>query len=141
MRVQWELLLALFIINLSIGLVMGLALPGTAQVANNQPITNATQYEQQFNSSKIETWGGKGNPLQGIPVIGDIFGGFLFLTQNIQFLIDGLPSLLTYLEHAYITDSSAQLAFEVIANVLRAIYAFLIMIFLIEFISGRYMSD
>ena len=141
MRVQWELLLALFIINLSIGLVMGLALPGTAQVANNQPITNATQYEQQFNSSKIETWGGKGNPLQGIPVIGDIFGGFLYLTQNIQFLIDGLPQLLNFIKVSYITDPSGQLAFDVIANALRAIYAFLICLFLVEFISGRYFTE
>jgi len=139
MKVQWQLLLGLFVINLAIGIVMGLALPGTAFVANGQT-TNATQYEQQFNSTKIEQWGGNGNPLQGIPVIGDIFGGFIFLTQNIRFLMDGLPSLLTYFEHSYITDPSGQLAFEVIAGALRAIYAFLIVIFLIEFISGRIIS-
>lgn len=140
MRTQWELLLGLFIINLSVGVVMGLALPGTAFVHSSGSITNATQYEQQFNASKIEQWGGNGNPLQGIPVIGDIFGGFIFLTQNIQFLIDGLPSLLTFIEHSYI-DPNAWWAFDVLANALRAIYAFLIVMFLIEFISGRIFTE
>ena len=140
MRVAWQLLLGLFIINLSIGVVMQLALPGTGYVASGD-VVNASQYEQQFNASKIEKWGGNGNPLQGIPVVGDIFGGFFYLTSNIKFLIDGLPSLLTYIEHAYITDPSGQLAFEVIANALRAIYAFLVAMFLIEFISGRYFTE
>ena len=141
MKAAWELLLGLFIINLSIGCVMQLALPGTAFASGGTANVNATQYEQQFNSTKIEQWGGNGNPLSGIPVVGDIFGGFLFLTHNIQFLIDGLPSLLTYFEHAYITDPNAQLAFEVIAGILRAIYAFLIAMFLIEFISGRIFTE
>jgi hypothetical protein len=140
-KAAWELLLGLFIINLSIGVVMGLALPGTAFVHASSPTTNATQYEQQFNSSRIEQWGGNGNPLQGIPVIGDIFGGFLYLTQNIQFLIDGLPQLLNFIKDSYIQDPGGQLAFDVIANALRAIYAFLIALFLIEFISGRYFTE
>jgi hypothetical protein len=140
MRAAWELLLGLFIINLAVGVVMGLALPGTTFVHGSGVVANATQYEQQFNSTKIEQWGGNGNPLQGIPVIGDIFGGFLYLTQNIQFLIDGLPQLLIYIEHTYI-DSGSWWAFDVIANALRAIYAFLVAMFLIEFISGRYFSE
>jgi hypothetical protein len=133
--------LGLFIINLAIGVVMGLALPGTAIVHAGGPITNATQYEQQFNSSKIQEWGGKGNPLQGIPVIGDIFGGFLYLTSNIQFLIDGLPQLLNFIKDSYILDPAGKTAFDVIAWTLRAIYAFLIALFLIEFISGRFFTE
>jgi hypothetical protein len=141
LKAAWELLLGLFLINLSIGVVMGLALPGTAVVHAGGPIANATQYEQQFNSSKITSWGGNGNPLQGIPVIGDIFGGFLYLTSNIQFLIDGLPQLLNFIKDSYITDASGKVAFDVIANALRAIYAFLICLFLIEFLSGRYFTE
>jgi hypothetical protein len=141
LKVQWQLLSGLFVINLAIGIVMGLALPGTAFAHAGGPIANATQYEQQFNSSKIEGWGGNGNPLQGIPVIGDIFGGFLYLIQNIQFLIDGLPQLLNFIKDSYISDPSGQLAFDVIANALRAVYAFLICLFLIEFLSGRYITE
>jgi hypothetical protein len=134
-------LLGLFIINLAIGVVMGLSLPGTAIVHAGGPITNATQYEQQFNSSNISGWGGKGNPLLGIPVIGDIFGGFIYLINNIQFLIDGLPQLLNFIKDSYILDPAGQTAFDVIAWTLRAIYAFLIALFLIEFISGRYFTE
>jgi hypothetical protein len=139
MRTQYELLLGLFIINLSIGVVMGLSLPGTAWVANGGPI-NATEYEAHFNSSQI-AGGWKGTPFIGIPVIGDIFAGFSFLYQNLQYLIDGLPKLLDYINTSYIVDAQGQLAFNVIAGALRAIYALLICIFLIEFISGRVMSD
>jgi hypothetical protein len=120
---------------------MGLSLPGTAIVHAGGPITNATQYEQQFNSSKVGTWGGNGNPLMGIPVIGDIFGGFQYLISNIQFLIDGLPQLLNFIKDSYILDPAGQTAFDVIAWTLRAIYAFLIMLFLIEFISGRFFTE
>ena len=139
MRVQWELLLGLFIINLSIGVVMGLALPGTAYVAVPSGV-NATEYEQHFNSSEIATnWGG--TPFSGIPVIGDIFAGFSFIYQNIQYLIDGLPKLLLWVQECFITDTNGQLAFAVVANALRAIYALLIVMFLIEFISGRIFTD
>jgi hypothetical protein len=74
-------------------------------------------------------------------VIGDIFYGFGVLWQNIQYLVDGLPSLLTFISDMYITDSSGLAAFAVISGALRAIYALLITIFVIEFISGRYLSD
>jgi hypothetical protein len=139
MKTQYELLLGLFVINLSIGIVMGLALPGTAYVAGGSPV-NATEYEAHFNSSAIAK-GWSGTPFLGIPIIGDIFSGFAFLYQNIQYLIDGLPKLLDFISTSYITDASGQLAFTVISNAIRAVYALLICIFLIEFISGRVMSD
>ena len=140
MRIQWQLLLGLFLINLSIGLVMGLALPGTAYVASPTTGTNATEYEQHFNSSQIATsW--SATPFSGIPIIGDIFAGFGYIYQNIQYLIDGLPKLLDYINTSYITDANGQTAFLVVANALRAIYALLITVFLIEFISGRILTD
>jgi hypothetical protein len=132
-------LLGLFIINLTVGVVMGLALPGTAYVANG-PYNNATDYEQHFNGTAIAK-GWTATPFSGIPVIGDIFSGLGFLWQNVQYIVDGLPIFLNWIKTSYITDSSAQLAFDIIAGAIRAIYALLIAIFAIEFISGRYMSD
>lgn len=139
MKTQYELLLGLFVLNLSIGIVIGLALPGTEYVAGGQPI-NATEYEAHFNGTQIAT-GWQGTPFLGIPVIGDIFAGFNFLVQNFQYLVDGLPKLLTFISETYIADASGQLAFAVIANALRAVYALLIFVFFIEFISGRVFSD
>jgi hypothetical protein len=139
MRVQWELLLGLFIINLSVGVVIGIAAPGTAYVANG-PSVNATEYEQHFNGTAIAK-GWTGTPFSGIPVIGDIFSGLGFLWQNIQYIVDGLPMFLNWIKTSYISDPNGQLAFDVIANAIRAVYALLIAIFAIEFISGRYISD
>lgn len=140
MKVQWELLLGLFIINLSVGIVMSLALPGTAYVAATNTGVNGTEYEQHFNSTKIAS-GWSGTPFSGIPVIGDIFAGFSYLYQNLQYIIDGLPKFLLWIEDSFITDASGQTAFEVVANALRAVYALLITMFFIEFISGRIFSD
>jgi hypothetical protein len=140
LRIQWELLLGLFIVNLAVGIVMGLSLPGTAYVAGGPSGVNATDYEAHFNATGIATsW--DATPFSGIPVIGDIFAGFSFIYQNIQYLIDGLPKLLDYISQTYIPDGDGQTAFAVIANALRAIYAFLVTVFLIEFISGRVWSD
>jgi hypothetical protein len=116
-------------------------LGGAAAITS--PITsgvNGTQYEQQFNATKIAT-GWSSTPFSGIPLIGDIFAGFNFLWSNIKYMVDGFPTLLTWIEHSFITDPSGIVAFEVLANALRAIFAFLIVIFLIEYIGGRNISD
>ncbi len=118
---------------------MGLALPGTAYVTSASGV-NATEYEQQFNSTQIQqTW--TGTPFSGIPIVGDIFAGFSYLYQNIQYLVDGLPKFMLWIEDSYISDVNGRLAFEVVAGALRAIYAFLFAMWLIEFISGRFFSD
>jgi hypothetical protein len=139
LKAAWELLIGIFIINLTVGVVMGLALPGTGYVANGPPV-NATDYEQHFNGTAIAK-GWSGTPFSGIPIIGDIFSGLGFLWQNVQYIVDGLPMFLNWIKNSYITDASAQLAFDVIANAIRAIYAFLIAMLAIEFISGRYFTE
>jgi hypothetical protein len=138
LRAQWSILLFLFCLNLSIGLIVQLSLAGTSQVSPTIP-ANATQYEQNANITAIENW--QSNIFSGIPVIGDIFSGFQFVINNIGFLFDGFPHLLVWLSDSYITDSAGMLAFGIIANALRAIYALLICSFLIEFLSGRYFSE
>jgi hypothetical protein len=140
MRTQWEILLFLFCLNLVVGLCIALSVPGTAYTNPISGGVNATEYEQHFNSTQVAK-GWSATPYSGIPVIGDIFGGFNFLWQAIGYLIDGFPCLLTWISDSYITEPSGQLAFAVITNVLRAVYALLITLFLIEFISGRVFTD
>lgn len=140
MRIQYEILLFIFILNLVVGLAIALGFPGTEYVSPSGTGVNATEYETHFNSTDISS-GWSATPFSGIPVIGDIFGGFNFLIQDIGYLIDGFPTLLVYMRNTYITDADGQLAFDIIANVLRAVYALLISLFLIEFISGRVITD
>jgi hypothetical protein len=145
MKVQYEILLFIFILNLVVGLIIVLQFPGTGYVSAAGTGVNASEYEAHFNSTDITGdasnpgWGA--TPFSGIPVIGDIFGGWNFLIQDIGYLIDGFPTLLTYIRNTYITDADGLFAFDVIANLLRCVYALLISLFLIEFISGRVFSD
>ncbi|MFA5365386.1 MAG: hypothetical protein WC325_09435 [Candidatus Bathyarchaeia archaeon] len=133
-------MLFLFCLNLAIGVAVSLNIPGTVYVRAAYNGMNVTEYEAHFNSTEIAT-GWQGSPFSGIPMIGDIFAGFNFLWQNIAYLVDGFPALLTYIDNSFITTSEGHVAFYVIEGVLRAIYALLISMFLIEFISGRIWTD
>ena len=139
MKTQWSILLFIACLNLATGMIIALGLPGTEYVQSTNP-SNASEYEEHFNATQTaESWGA--TPFSGIPVIGDIFSGFQFLFRNFQYLIDGFPMLLTWISDTYIIDASAKTAFFIITNVMRAIFAILISMFVIEFISGRIMTD
>lgn len=115
-------------------------MPGTLYVKAAYENVTPEEYEAHFNSTAIAS-GWEGSPFSGIPMIGDIFAGFNFLWQNIKYLIDGFPALLTYIDNSFITSSEGHIAFLIITNALRAVYALLITMFLIEFISGRVFTD
>lgn len=139
MKLQFQILLFIMCLNLATGLVIALSLPGTEYVQAQNPGT-ATDYESTFNATEVGgSWGA--TPFYGIPVIGDIFAGFQFLFTHISFLIDGFPEFLTWISDSYITDASGRVAFTVITNALRAVYAVLICFWFIEYIGGRYFVD
>lgn len=115
-------------------------MPGTEYVSATTGGTDATEYEQHFNATEI-AHGWSATPFSGIPVIGDIFGGFNFFWQTIGYIIDGFPTLLVWIGDSLIGTSEGQIAFMVIANIIRATQALLIVTFLIEFISGRVFTD
>ena len=139
MKTQWAILLFIACLNLSVGMIIALALPGTEYVQASNP-SNASDYEAHFNATETaESWGA--TPFSGIPMIGDIFSGFQFLWRNFQYLIDGFPMLLNWLSDSFIVDASAKTAFFIITNVMRALFAILTSMFVIEFISGRIMTD
>ena len=140
MKVQYEILLFIFCLNLTVGAAIALGVPGTEYVSPAATDVNATEYEDHFNATDIAgQW--EQSPFSGIPLIGDIYFGFNTLWQNIQYLVDGFPMLLTYLSNSYITDGGARDAFTIVANIMRAIYALLIVLFIVEFISGRIVTD
>lgn len=127
-------------LNLVVGLCIALSVPGTSYVSASSSGANATEYEQHFNATEIaEGW--SATPFSGIPLIGDIFAGFNFFWQVIGYLIDGFPTLLVWIGDSLIGSYEGQVAFTIIANVLRAAQALLIVTFLIEFISGRVFTD
>ena len=103
MKVQWQILLGIFVINLAFGLVMAIGVAGTENVGPVDPSIDPEEYEEHFNATQTaESW--SQNPFSGIPVVGDIFAGFNLMYQNIGYLIDGFPILLSYVKDAYIVE-------------------------------------
>jgi hypothetical protein len=143
-KLQFQILLYIMCLNLAVGLIFALAnagvpIAGTEYVQPTNP-GNATDYESTFNATEIgKGWGS--TPFMGIPVIGDIFGGFQFLLTHIQFLIDGFPTFLMWIGDSYITDAQGRMAFTIIADALRAVYAVLMAFWFIEYIGGRFFAD
>ena len=126
-------------LNLATGMTIALSIAGTEYVQASNP-SNASEYESHFNATEVaEGWAA--TPFSGVPIIGDIFSGFQFLFQNLRYLIDGFPMFLTWISDTYIIDASAKTAFAIITNVLRAIYAILMSVLFIEYISGRYPTE
>lgn len=139
MKIQMIILMFFVCLNLASGLAIALALPGTEYVQATTP-DETTEYESHFNATEIvDKWGA--TPFSGIPVIGDIFSGLNFLWNGIQYLIDGFPMFLTWISDTYIIEAQAKTAFAIFANALRAIFAILMTVFAIEFISGRKLTE
>lgn len=140
MKLQFQILIFMVILNVVTGVVIALELPATAF---SQPLDGSgdvDDYEGRFNATDIaDRW--SSNPFSGIPVVGDIFGGLYLFFDQIRFLIDGFPMFLDWVSYSYLTDVSGQTAFNHIANVFRIIYAVVIAVFMIEFITGRIMTD
>lgn len=140
MKTQFKILIFIACLNLSVGLVVDLHLAGTEFVQPAQSGMNATQYEEHFNTTDIvEGWGS--TPFSGIPIIGDIFSGLQFLWSNFVYLIDGFPQFLNWISDTYILDAGTQNALNYIIWALRGLYAIMMGILVIEFISGRVLTD
>ena len=135
MKWQSEIILFVICLNLATGLVVELGLPGTAYVSPS-PTSDAEDYESHFNATEIaEGW--TFPPTVAIPIVGDIWSGFSFLTRMITYVIAGFPLFLQYLGDSFITDASAQTAWTAISTVLVALFAVAMATYFIWFISGR----
>jgi len=139
LKTQWQILLYVLCFNLAIGVIVGVAVPGTAFFSPTTPL-DTEEAEGQFDPEEVMEWGS--TPFSGIPLIGDIFAGFQFLISNFRFLIDGFPLLLEWMADSFgITGTTAEAPLLVITWTIRAVFTAMISIFLIEFISGRVFSD
>ena len=139
MRVQFQILIFVACLNLATGMVIELSLPGTEYVQPSNP-SNVTEYQEHFNATEVaESW--ESTPFSGIPIVGDIFSGFQFMFRNVQYLIAGFPMFLSWIGSSFITDPLALTAYNTIIAVLYAVFCITMSVFVIEFISGRYMTE
>lgn len=140
MKTQVRILLFIVCLNLAVGMIIGLGLPGTEYVQPAKPSVSAEEYEEHFNATETAS-GWQASPYSGIPIIGDIFSGFQFLFINCRYLIDGFPMVLGWISDTYVLNAETQTALNYIIWALRGMYAVMMSLFVIEFISGRIMTD
>lgn len=139
MKIQMKILLFVVCLNLAFWLVRTLTLPGASDV-QAQLAVDADEYEAHFNATDLAgRWTGP-TIITGIPVIGDIFSGLFFVLQNILYLVDGFPQFLDHINYTYINDAGGQIAFIAMSTAFRAVFAILMTVMVIEFISGRYFT-
>lgn len=135
MKWQSEIILVIICLNLATGLVVELSIPGTDYVSPS-PTGNSSDYSSHFNATEIAQ-GWSFPPTIGIPVIGDIWSGFSFLVRMITYVFVGFPIFLQTMGDNYITDSSGLAAWNSISMVILALFAVVMALYFVWFISGR----
>lgn len=140
MRITFKIMFFIICLNLASGMVYALDVPGVAYASMPMgQYQNATHYEERFNATNlIADW--SDNALKDIPFLGHIISGATLMFNALKFLIWGFPDTLDQFA-GLIGSASGRSAFFVIVNVLRALFALVTAIFVIEFITGREITD
>lgn len=135
------ILMFILCVNLAVGLVLGLALPGTEYVSPQSPsVDTESDYETTFNATEVvETW--EIPRLTGIDAIDYITGTLSIMWRCFTFLIDGFPQMLDWIGGTFVLDADGLAAFEVIKWVWRALFVVTMTFFVLEYVSGRNASD
>jgi len=140
MKTQFIFLLVVLALNLTITLCFSLEtsdgeplIPGVKYVHPVNATGDFDDYTDKFNATEImEEW--QATPFEGVPILGDIFSQGNQFTNAFGFLIDGVPSLLTWIG-SFIPTANA--IFTAIANVIRIITAVMFVTLTLEIIGGR----
>lgn len=140
MKSQFIFLTIVLSLNLTIALVMAIEttdgeplIPGVEYVHPVNASGSFDEYAERFNATDVmDKWGA--TPFDGVPILGDIFSGGNQFWNVFGFLIDGVPSLLTW-TGSFLPTSQA--VFGLIADVVRVVTSVMFVTLVIEFISGR----
>ncbi len=141
MRIGFQVIFYLMLLNLVSTLVYAINVPGTEYtiVTQTGSQANATEIEQKFNATTLlDRWGA--TPFSGVPVFGDIFSGIYLVFNAISWVIAGFPLLLqTYVD--LIPDSATRTTLSLINAVVIAVCTFIVFMWLFQLISGRRVTE
>lgn len=140
MKTQFIFLLVVLVLNLTIILCLSLEttdgeplIPGVKYARPVNATGDFDDYSEQYNSTEImEEW--QATPFEGVFILGDLFSQTNQFQKIFGFLIDGVPSLLTWIGSFIPT---AQIIFTPIANIIRIITAVMFATLILELIGGR----
>lgn len=139
MKTQFIFFVVIIALNLTITLGMSLTdsdgNPLIAGMGYAKPVNGTASWEDfdQYNSTDImDTW--QTTPFVGVPIVGDLFTQANQLQNLFGFMIDGVPSLITWTGSMIPT---AQGTFTLIAWVVRIISGIMFVTLMLEVIGGR----
>ena len=135
MKIGFQIVLFLLILNIVSGLAFQLNVPGT-QYSHAIPGTGDPEdYEDRFNAGKMlnETQPGA---WAEFPFLGNVFGTIMMLWNGLNFIIMGFPALLERYA-GFIPEVGGRTAFSAITLVLRAIFSFVIFGWIFQILTGR----
>ena len=136
MKIQTIALLFIVCINLSVTMAVTLGFPGTEYLSPLQGGGTSTDYQEAFNNTEVaEDW--QADRQTGLPIVGDIFSGVYFFFDNWEFMVSGLSYVFRWIGDSYLTTTAMMTAFDAVANVILAVYAILMAMFMFYLISGR----
>jgi len=140
MKTQTIFLFVLLALNLTCTLGFALQttdgeplIPGTGYTHPLNATGDFEAYDERFNATELqEEWNPE--PFSGIFILGDLFSGESQVWKTFGFLIDGVPTMLTWTGSFLPTSQDV---FTLIANVIRIISMAMLVTLLLELISGR----
>jgi hypothetical protein len=135
MRIGFQLVLYILILNLISGMMYALNVPGTERSNILTGTGNVTEYQERFNPGEFLN-ATEPEASTTFTFIGHIWNGLNVIWSAIRFTVFGFPTMLQGIG-SQIQDPAAAAAFTNIANVLYAIFSFIIMMWLYQLLTGR----
>jgi len=139
MRIGFQFVLYIIILNLVSGLVYSLNVPGVEYTTPPIGTGNATDYEEKFNPEFL-ILGISMAPLLAIPFVGHFLAFALIVWSAVSFIVMGFPQMLEGYA-SFIGDPVAQTALTGVCWVLRGVFSFIIFMWLYQLITGRTVED
>ena len=137
MKIGFELVLFIVLLNVVSTVVYQVAVPGTeyAVIQQSGSQSNATQMESEFNATTmLGRW--KSNPLESLPFVGILFSMVFMMWDVISVVVNGFPALIQSFGYL-IGDPVARAAFDVIMTVIRVGFVAIIFFWIFEIATGR----
>lgn len=144
MKIGFQIIMFILILNLVAGLMNSqyINVPGSEYASGlDEELTgsNSTNYIGTFNASDLMQDQQPGI-IESLPYLGNVYAFFMAMWNAITMIIDGFPQMLTQLGSTFELGIQGQSVFDSIANVVRAIFGFVIFMWLVQLVTGRDME-
>lgn len=135
MRIGFQLVMFVLILNLTCDLMYIVSVPGTAYSDVLTGTGTPAEYQERFNAS---TFMNRTQPQASITFVylGHIWSGLQLVWNAIRFTVFGFPTMLQQIG-SQVSDPSAKVAYTAISGVLYAVFSVIIFMWLYQLFTGR----